>query len=217
MLTLMYPALAGLALWACFAAFAEPTDSQLAKTLETQVKGQASSTNHTAPPLPSHFAILVADAINSKEGGLPPGLSEAPSELGERQGLNFSGDKGAAASLIRSVAGNSGTPLGNLVALVDTSPQISELAVQTRESMQLLAVALEKSDAKGSFFLNVSAKGAIQGWNKLVSTLLDRMEALYKEPVPDVREWEGIRNFLMDPKTYELRGVLAGFAQTPAK
>ena len=189
-------------------AFAEHSESTLAERVETQAEVAVGHTNFTAAPM-SRFAILVAEAA---QGNMPPQLREGNADPGGGPPLEFQGDRPAAITLGQFIAT---APTSTLIPLqsLQTSPMISELAGRAGDSIQLLNLALDKAGGIPNPFLTMSAKGAIQSWNSLVNTLMDRMEALYKDPVPDVREWESIRNFLMDPKTIEYRGVLANFVE----
>lgn len=183
---------------------AGPTESQLAGRLETQAEVAVGHTNFSGPPM-SRFSILVSEMA---QGNRAVSLDGDKNNAGM---LEFSGDRASALSVSKFVTDSGSSTLMPLEQL-QGSPQISELAGIAADSVRLLTLALDKG-ANNANFLTLSAKGAIQAWNQLVNALMDRMEQLYKEPVPDVKEWESIRNFLMDPKTHEFRGVLAGFGE----
>ncbi len=185
--------------------YAEPSESQLAGRLETQAEVAVGHTNFNGPPL-SRFSILVSEIAqgNARSASLDEDKNTAGT-------LEFTGDRSAALAVSKFLTDSPSstlTPLENILG----SPAISELAGVAADSVRLLSLALDKGAGNASF-MTLSAKGAIQSWNQLVNALMDRMEQLYKEPVPDVKEWESLRNFLMDPKTHEFRGVLAGFAE----
>lgn len=194
-------------------ASAEPSQSTLATRLETQAEVAVGHTNFTAPPLPSRFAILVADAAQNSNADSAQ-LFETPKNLANAPTMEFGGDTAGALTMLKTMA-SATSPLAPLTGF-EGAPQVAELATQAQQNIQLLALAMEKSGGNSNFFLTVSAKGAIQAWNKLVNSVMDKMESLYADPVPDVKQWESMRNFLMDPKTLEMRGVLAGFSEKKA-
>lgn len=190
----------------------EPSESVLANRVETQAEVAVGQTNFT-PPVMSRFSILVAEALESN-GNASAQLLEAAAG-GESAGpfVEYTGDRSAAITLGNYIAASPSSTLIPLQAL-EGSPQIVERATTVVESVRLLNLAMDKTSGQGSnAFLTMSAKAAVVAWNQLVNTLMDRMDSLYREPVPDTRQWQLIRDFLMDPKTIEYRGVLASFFQ----
>lgn len=186
------------------AVFAEPSESILATRVETQAEVAVGHTNFSAQPL-SRLAIRVQNLAKG-EGG-----SSMMSDGGGPM-MVFSGNAATAVKVAKFLTQSATSTLTPLQGL-GSAPNIAELAVNVGDSIQLLTLALENTGPSGGPFLTVSVKGAVQAWNSLVNALMDKMDSLYKESVPDAKEWQSIRNFLMDPKTHEMRGVLAGFAE----